>query len=35
MAFHTGRNVLAVHAHKTRNSGHIDVGVVDVVEPSR
>jgi hypothetical protein len=32
---HAGRNVLAVHAHKTRATCYIDAGVVDVVEPGR
>jgi hypothetical protein len=27
-----GRNVIAIHAHKTRNSGYVDAGVVDVIE---
>jgi hypothetical protein len=29
---HPGRNVIAIHAHKTRNSGYVDAGVVDVIE---
>jgi len=32
---HPGRNVLAIHAHKTRNTGFVDAGVVDVVEAKR
>ena len=32
---HPGRNVIAIHAHKTRNSGYVDAGVVDVVEEKR
>ncbi len=27
-----GRNVIAIHAHKTRNSGFVDAGVVDVTD---
>jgi hypothetical protein len=33
-ALRPGRNVIAVHAHQNRGGQFIDVGIVDVIEPS-